>query len=77
MRLRSANPAAAKGPSPAPKNRFERYPRLALLIMVLVLLTIMLGAVEWSLTLASDRLNPQPKADIQTGTGNPPQARNT
>jgi hypothetical protein len=41
--------------------------------MVLVLLTIMLGAVEWSLTLASDRLNPQPKADIQTGTGNPPQ----
>jgi lysophospholipase L1-like esterase len=57
MRLRSANPASAKGPSPAPKNRFERYPRLALLIMVLVLLTIMLGAVEWSLTLASDRLN--------------------
>jgi len=57
MRQRKSNTASAKGTSPAPKNRFERHPRLTLFIIVLVLLTVMVGAVEWGLTLAHDRLN--------------------
>lgn len=57
MRQQKSNTTSAKGTSPAPRNRFERHPGLTLSIIVLVLLTIIVGAVEWGLTLAHNRLS--------------------
>lgn len=58
MRQRKSNTASAKAkPAAAPKNRFERFPRLTLIAVVLVLLAASVAAVEWSLTFIHDRLD--------------------
>jgi len=51
--------AKAKPEAPS-KNRFERRPWLTLVIIVLGLLVVAIGAVEWSLTLFQDRINLSP-----------------
>ena len=40
-----------------PKNRSERHPWLTLIVIVLGLLVVTIGAVEWSLALFQDRIN--------------------
>ena len=44
-------------PEAPPKNRFERHPWLTLIVIVLGLLVVTIGAVEWSLALFQDRIN--------------------
>src|SRR5262245_41179601 len=57
MRQRKSSAAPAEDTYQASKNRFERHPRLTLIIVVLVLVTVLVGAVEWGLTLFHEQLN--------------------
>ena len=57
MRERKSDTASAKGEPPAPKNRFERHPRLTLIVILLALFVVVLAAVEWGLTLFRDQLD--------------------
>jgi len=57
MRQRKSNTNLAKGAPEAPRNLFERHPRLTLIVVVLFLFAVVVGLVEWSLTLFHDRLD--------------------